>query len=102
MVNYDYKANDTDEGAITLVVHLTKAFEKGTVGCGMHVFNALWFSAENSSGTFVCFLEHQRRVLFDGCVSDSLHTITATLLVCGFCKLCCEMRWNVCSKYVAS
>ena len=76
MVNYDYKANDTDEGAINHDGTLDDIVRKGTVGCGMHVFDALWFSAENSSGTFVCFLEHQRRVLFDGCVSDSLHTVT--------------------------
>ena len=72
------KAKEEDQGAVALVLHLAKAFERVS-------FPVVWawathFSFPRKILRVLCgYFEHQRRVQFEGCVAESLRTITAIL-----------------------
>ena len=67
-----------DQGAVAVVLDLEKAFERVSL-------LAVWASATHFSFPrkilwVLCrYFEHQRRVQFEGCVAESLKTITAIL-----------------------
>ena len=78
MERFSGKAKEEDEGALSLVPYLAKAFER--VSLLVVWAKATHFSFPRkrllvSNG----YLEHQRRVQFEGCVAEPLQTMTAIL-----------------------
>ena len=73
------KAKAEDQGAVALVLDLTKGFERVS-------FPEVWawashFSFPRKILRVLCvYFEHQRRVQFEGCAAEPLRTITAILL----------------------
>ena len=72
------KQKAEDQGAVALVLDLTKAFERVS-------FLVVWawatqFSFPRKTLREQCgYFEHQRRVQFEGCAAEPLTTITAIL-----------------------
>ena len=67
-----------DEGAVALVLDMAKAF--GRVSLPVVWARAAHFSFQRKILRVLCgYLEHQRRVQFEGCVAKPLQTITAIL-----------------------
>ena len=72
------KAREEDQGALALVLDLTKAFERVSL---LVVWAwATHFSLPRKILRVLCgYFEHQRRVQFEGCAAEPLQTITAVL-----------------------
>ena len=51
----------------------------GQSPCGVDLGDALHLHKEDIAGALCGYLEHQRRVQFEGCVAEPLQTITTTL-----------------------
>ena len=76
MERFDGKAKKEDQGALALVLDLAKAFER--VSLPVMWAWATHFSFPRKILRALCgYFEHQRRVLFEGCVAEPLQTITA-------------------------
>ena len=72
------KAEEEDQGAVALVLDLARAFERFSLPV-VWVW-ATHFSFPRKMLRVLCgFFEHQRRVQFEGCVAESLQTISAIL-----------------------
>ena len=68
-----------DQGAITLVLDLAKAFER--VSLPVVWAWATYYNFPRKNLRLLCgYFEHQRRVPFEGCAAVPVQTITAILL----------------------
>ena len=94
--SFDYKAGERNLGAITLVLDLTKAFERFSIPAVW-----TWTTHSNLLRNILRVLgghfEHQQSVQFEGCVAEPLQAITAISLdrnepVCSI-ALCPKMLW---------
>ena len=78
MERFRYQAGETYQGAIALVLDLAKSLRAGQSSGGLGLGDELELSKEDF--VVLCgYFEHQRRVLFEGCVAEPLQTITAFL-----------------------
>ena len=76
MERFDGKAKEGKQGAVALVLDLTKDFER----VSLPVIWATHFSFLGKILRVLCgYFEHQRRVQFEGCAAEPLTTITAIL-----------------------
>ena len=72
------KAKEEDQGALALVLDLAKAFQR--VSLPVVWTWATHFSLPRKILQVLCgYLEHQRRVQFEGCAAEPLTAITAIL-----------------------
>ena len=78
MERFHCKAKEEDQGAVALVLDLTKAFER--VSLPVVWAWATHFSFPRKILRVLCgYFEHQRRVQSEGCVAEPLQTISAIL-----------------------
>ena len=80
MAKYNYNVVNMDLGAVTLVVDLAKAFEKVPLSVVWAWTLHLRFP-QRVLGVLCWYFQHQRSVIFEGCVADPLQTTTAMLPV---------------------
>ena len=71
---FDYRAGDTDRGAVTLVIDLAEALER----VGLPVVWAWSDAFQFSQDDFACAV-HGYCVQIEGCVAEPLQSITAIL-----------------------
>ena len=78
MEGFNYQSGEKNQGAVALVLDSAKAFE----GVSFFVVRA-WathLSFPRKIVRVLCgYFERQRRVQFEGCVSEPLHSITSIL-----------------------
>ena len=80
MERFNYRSGEEDLGAVALLLELAKAFER--VSLALVSAWATHFSLPRKMLPVLCgYLEHQRRVQFEGCVAEPSRTITATISV---------------------
>ena len=85
MERFNEKAKAEEQGAVALVLDVAKAFER--VSLPVVWAWATHFSFPRKILRELCgYSEHQRRVQFEGCVTEPLTTITAIL---PWCKWSC-------------
>ena len=78
MEKFKCQAGEKDQGAVALVLDLAKAFER--VSLPVAWARATHFDFPRKILRVLCgYFEHQRRVQFEGCVSEPLQTIKAML-----------------------
>ena len=78
MEKFKCQAGEKDQGAVALVLDLTKAFER--VSLPVAWAWATHFDFPKKILRVLCgYFEHQRRVQFEGRVAEPLQTITAML-----------------------
>ena len=78
MERFDGRGKEEDQGAVALVLDLAKAFER--VSLPVVWAWATHFSFPRKILRVLCgYVEHQRRVQFEGCAAEPLRTITAIL-----------------------
>ena len=89
MVRFNGKAKAEDQGAVALVLDLAKAFERVS-------FPVVWAWATQFSKilrVLCCYLEHQRRVQFEGCAAEPndchLARVQVELLAFTYCVSVC-------------
>ena len=76
--SFESKAKEEDQGAVALVLDLTKAFER--VSHPVVLAWATHFSFPRKILRLLCdYFERQRRVQFEGCAAEPLPTISAIL-----------------------
>ena len=86
MERFNGRAKAEEQGAVTLVLDLAKAFER--VSLPMVWAWATNFSFPRKILRVLCgYFEHQRRVQFEGCAAEPLTTITAILPGSEWCCL---------------